>query len=760
MADRFGWISIAVAVLVGNLLVQQLPVLPPLWLSALAGLVALPCVRSRRWRLAGWFVMSGALAAWHGERAMQARLPVAMEGADIVVVGQLASLPQQNAGSTGFLFRIDDDGGRGFAPATVRLNWYGGVPPVACSRWRLTVRLKRPRSLLNPGSVDTERSALVRGIAATGYVRAGPQKPQRLATPSCIDGWREAVARRIDERVGGAHVGRLLKALAVGDTRSLDNDDWRVARVTGVAHLISISGLHIGIAALFGVAMASMVWRLWPVLGQTVPRAIGLALGALLAAAPYCLLAGAALPTVRSLLMVAVVALARTLRRSVSSTQVVAMALVVVLLLDPLASLAPAFWLSFVAVALLVAMLASDGRGLRAFASQLLRTQMLMTIGLMPLTLAFFGQASMVGALANLMAAPFVSLVVVPLTLVGALLLYPLPFLATPVLRVAAALLEGQWGWLERMAGWPWAQWSTAAPGTASVCIAMLGAIWLLMPRGWPLRWLGLVCMLPMVSAGMRPPAPGELRLWVLDVGQGLAVVVQTHTRTLLYDAGARFRSGFDLGAAQVVPALHALSTRQLDAIIVSHGDNDHAGGVPSVVAAFPEARIFGDENPHEGLAMEACGERHWQWDGIVFSTFPADAAAEGNDRSCVLLVEHPAGRVLIPGDASARTERAMVERVGPGAPLTLVVGHHGSRSSTSPVLVDALAPVLALVSAGWRSRFGHPHPDVVKRLEQAGADVLNSAGRGAIRVDWAPTGHSPRARGWRTQQAAYWRER
>jgi competence protein ComEC len=767
MQCQRSWIVVAAGLLAGNLLVQGLPWLPPtavsLAVAALAGL----CLYWRRLRLPAWLVLGAALAAYQGERGVAGRLPVALEGQDLRVSGHVVGLPTLQGDTANFQLAIDSASAQGQAHpwrGTVRLSWFGPrQKPAACSRWSLLVRLRRPRGTLNPGGTDSERMALAKGVAGAGYVRADPDN-RLLADAWCVDRVREHIVGTLLARVAEPHDARLLRALAVGDTRDLDDDDWRIARVTGVAHLIAISGLHIGMAALLGVWLIGGLWRLWPSLGLRLPRSSAQALGALACALPYTLLAGSGLPTVRTLLMVAVLAFARIRGRAAAGGEALALALSIILLCDPLAVLAAGFWLSFAGVAMLMFMLDGHGCGVRGFIAQLLRTQALMSLGLLPLSLVFFGQASVVGALANLLAAPWVSLVVVPLTLVGAIALVGVPVLAGPVLMLAAWAMTAVWWLLDRMASWPHAQWNTGTPTLALVLLAGFGTLWLLAPRGWPLRWLGLALLVPLAWPARPAMADGSLQVWVFDVGQGLSVLVRTRDHALLYDAGARFRSGFDQGAATVVPALRTLGIEHLDRFVVSHGDNDHAGGAAAVAAAFPEAMRIAGEPDRGDLAMAACEPSTWLWNGVRFSVWAADAglsvrAADANDRSCVLLVEHAGGRLLIPGDATTRVESALAARVGQGVPLVLVVGHHGSRTSSSRPFIERLQPTLALVSASWRSRFGHPHADVVKRLHEVDAQVLNTAEEGAIAVILPAQGAPTVVRRWREHAKAYWRE-
>jgi len=765
-----GAVGVATALLAGVALVQWLPALPPRWSMALLAAAAL--AGAWRWPSGRWFcvcLLGVAWAVWRGSAAMEARLPRNLEGRDFSVVGRIDGLPQARPDATAFAMRVERATLAGQPlplRGLLRLAWYERPPALApCSRWRLTLRLKRPRGLIDPGGADGERSALERGIVAVGYVREDRANRALGPPPPCVDRLRDRLAGAIAARVPDRHDAALLRAFTVGDTRGLDETDWAVARANGVSHLIAISGFHVGVAAAFGAGLAWAVYALWPTLAWRCPRQLAQALAALASASAYGALAGFGLPTVRTVLMIAVAALARCSRRHIGGAHALALAMIAMLALDPLAVLGAGFWFSFVGVAFLMLCLDTRGCGLRAFLRELSRGQLVMTVSLLPLGLWFFGEASPLGAVSNLLAVPFVSFVIVPLALLGILLLMLAPPLAWPLFRLAAWLAHAQWWLFVQLAAWPGAHAYLPSVRPWALALAMAGAAWLLAPRGTPLRLLGLWLFLPLLWPPLSPPAEGAFRAWVLDVGQGLSVVVRTRSHALVYDTGARYPSGFDLGAAVVAPSLHALGIGRLDMLMVSHADNDHAGGAPAVAAAFPGAKGYAGEVEKMPLPMAPClAGQSWRWDGVrlrVLSPATAAPGAADNDRSCVLLVEGRGGRLLLTGDISRRIEPRVAAAVAPAPrrPLVLQVPHHGSDTSSSAAFIAGLGPGLALVSAGWRNRFGHPRPQVVRRYADAGVPLLNTATSGAIEVDF-PARAPPRvvAR-WRRKARRYWRE-
>ena len=764
---RLTAITAAPALLAGVLLVQWMPRLPPYWCLGLLLLMAIVLAwRCPHLRWLAYLLCGIAWAAWRGGLAMDARLPKALEGRDFSVTGTIADLPLARTDASRFMFRVDQatlDGRRVALRGRLAISWYDGAPALPpCSRWHLLLRLKRPRGLLDPGGADSERSALEHDIVAAGYVRDDPGNAQLSGARWCVDSVRNAVARGIAARVHDPHDAALLQAFSVGDTRGLTQRDWEVARANGVSHLIAISGFHVGVAAVFGVWLAWLAYALWPRLGLWLPRPQAQAAAAWLAAAMYSALAGFGLPTVRTLLMIAVVALARCSRRGSGGGQSLALAMIAILLADPLAVLAAGFWLSFVGVAFLMLCLQSRGRGLRAFLHELSVGQLVMTVALLPLTLWFFGQASLVGALSNLIAVPLVSFAVVPCALFGMLLLGLCPPLATPVLWLAARIAHAQWWLLEQMATWPGAHWYLPAVQPYALLLALPGALWLFLPRGVPLRWLGPLLFLPLLWPPNPPPPDGAFRAWVLDVGQGLSVLLRTRDHALVYDAGARYPSGFDLGEAVVLPSIHALGITRLDMLMISHGDNDHAGGAEAVADAFPRTSRYAGEPSRMRMPMRQCvAGQSWQWDGVRFRVLNP-ARGEGdrdNDSSCVLLVEGRGGRLLLTGDISSKMEPQVAAALGPGPPPVMLVPHHGSKTSSGTDFIAAVQPPTALVSAGWHNRFGHPKPEVMARYAAAGVPVFNTAVQGAIPLDFPADGPPRRGTGWRLRRPRYWRE-
>lgn len=737
-------LACATALLIGVTTCLLLPVLPPRWLLVLALVGTLPLLRLPLLRLPVVLLAGPAFAGLQAGSALEAQLPPALQGQPLAVQGRIVELPTHEARRTRFRFVVDDDAAQ--PPAlrgqTLQLAWYEDDPQPrlrlqAGSRWAFPVRLRAPRGLRNPGGSDAEKYALASRTVATGFVLA-PAMAKRLAAPAGIDAWREAMSARIAEAVPSAS-SRYVRALALGDTRFLDQTDWARLRAAGLTHLIAISGFHVGLVAGFGALLAAALWWLWPPLCRWLPRPFAAGAGALAGAFGYALLSGMAVPTLRTALMIATLVAARWLRRRLRMADTLALGCIVLLLLDPLAVLGAGFWLSFAGVAWLLWCLPDgEGKGAKAMVRGFLAAQAVASLGLLPLTVLLFGQASFAGPVANLAAVPWWSLVVVPLSLLGVLADTLHSGLGQWVWRASAWCFDLLWPALTRIADSPLAMTWLPEPRWYALPLALLSALWLLLPRGLPGRGLALLLWLPLLSPPRELPAAGEAELTVIDVGQGLSALVRTAHHSLLYDMGPAIPDGFDAGERAVIPALHALGVAHLDMAVVSHGDNDHAGGLQAVAAVFPLPAVLAPEGSPVGGNRYCRTGQAWEWDGVRFRMLhPGDGFPYlGNEAACVLRIETVSGSALLTGDVGHYVERKLLD--DDAAQLrsdVVVVPHHGSNGSSDPAFVAATGAKLALVSSGADNQFRHPRPQVVRRWCEAGAEVLDTARSGAVRV-------------------------
>lgn len=743
---------VALGLLAGAVACLWLPALPPTWVSALvlpAGLLG--WWRGGRLRWSGAMLAGFALAGLHVAHALALQLPPEGEKREVTVVGRVVELPEHQRRRTAFAFRVDDEGQAGpLRGRLLELSWYdhfNGTPTGrdrlrAGQRWQFSVRVEAPRGLRNPGRFDSEKHAMARRISARGHVR-DPATALLQSPARGIDAWRERMSDRIAAAVPSAGA-RFVRALALGDTRGLSDADWLTLRANGLTHLIAISGFHVGLVAGFSALLAAALWWAWPALGRRWPRPVAAAVAGLLGALVYAAVAGFALPTVRTVLMIAVVAGVRTARRPTSTFEALALAGIAILLVDPLAILGAGFWLSFFGVAWLLWCLPDAGR---RPVRDLVSAQGVATVGLLPLAAALFGEASLAGPVANLVAVPWWSLVVVPLSLLGTLLEALHAGLGGWAWRLATWCFELSWPLFERFSASGLALWWLPEPRWFALPLAMLGAFWLLLPRGLPGRPLAVLLWLPLLWPDRRLPAEGEAELQVLDVGQGMAILVRTANHSLLYDMGPA-APGYDAGERVVLPALRALGVRRLDLAVASHGDSDHAGGFDAVVAALPVGRSEAPEGAPVAASHHCVAGMAWEWDGVGFRYLHPTPYFPylGNEASCVLRISTAHGSALLTGDIGEVVERGLVRRAAddPASAVdadVVLVSHHGSGSASDPAFIAATGARHALVANGHGNRFGHPKPDVVARWQDVGARVRTTAEGGALTVRLVPGG-------------------
>ncbi len=777
-----------------------------------------------------------AYAALRAEIRTAEALPPSWESRELVLMGHVRGLPTQDGARARFLFAVDvDEMRRSKAierfPSVVQLTWAGrggrDVPRLEPGeRWRFTVRLKRPHGHANFAGYDAEAAFLARGVRATGYVLP-------TATAKRLPGAAGGIATSIDrlrfmlrERVaraltGAAHRG-IVAALAIGAQDAIAENDRLALRRTGTSHLVAVSGLHIGFVAGLLAALAGWLWRgscgfgamlarggarEWPLV---LPTPFVAAAAGMISAAGYAALAGFNVPAQRALWMLVVASMAFMLGRSVAFSLVLAWAVVLVLIVDPWAVTAAGFWLSFGAVSLIAfamrgrlrlredreppddpieAVRASDpswkptpepactaGRSpwrrrvamVRRRCADAIRAQWAVTIGLAPLTAFWFSQVSLVGPLANAVAVPWVSLAVVPVVLVAIVLPAPLDALA---FQLAHALLEPLMRILGELAQSAWADRHPPRPSLWALASALAGVAWCLMPRGWPLRFAAPLAWLPLVVPRPSGIEDGAFRLTALDVGQGASILVETRRRTLLFDAGPGPEST-NAGKRIVAPYLQAHGVARLDALVVSHGDADHAGGVSAVLESLDVRQLLGGLPPTHRLwdmgrdyradRLRCAAGQRWRWDGVEFEVLwpdPGPLPRRSNEQSCVLKVSAPGMSALLTGDIGAPAERVLVNRAPDALRAdVLLVAHHGSKTSSTEPFLDSVHPRVAIFQVGYRNRFRHPHPQVWSRFEARGITLARTDHDGAVR--FAMNGGGLTLERYRESHARYWMDR
>lgn len=803
-----------VGLLFGVWLFQQQPQLWSLgvwagWFSALAllGLLryaakksgfSLPGFYQDLLRKAWLIVLIAALGfSWAQARAwwrLQAGLPAACEQQVILIQGVIVSVPERDARGQHIDLAVERSFNRVCPmPEKVRLHLYdqayrgdstgrqsakrSSVQPrlQAGERWQFSVKLKRPHATRNPHGFDYAAWCLANQVGATGSIvsKAPMHRLSRLAwQPSAfIARWRSVVGERIERVLGSTPASAVLRALVIGDDSQIAPQDWQLFVDTGVNHLVSISGLHITMLASLGYWCAGGLWRLRPRWALYFPSRLAASMGGALVAIAYSALAGFSIPTQRTLYMLLTVLTMLSLRQRFPFSWILCLAMWVVLLLDPWAVLAPGFWLSFGAVAILAFAMGGRLRAAQWWRSAI-HTQWVITMAFVPVLIMLFNQLSLVSPLANGLAIPMVSLAVVPLAIAGAVL--PFDFL----LHWAAVLWEACAHTLYWLRQWPWAVIYLPTPPPWAGLMALLGTLVWLMPRGWPLRWTGLLLWLPLCLPRPEILLPGQMRVTILDVGQGLSVLVQTAHHVMLYDAGPAYNEQSDAGQRIVLPYLRHLGISKLDIAVVSHDDNDHVGGMTSVFAGVKVSKLLSSltsdatffsqlqKMPQTvAIPRQACnaGQR-WQWDQVTFRVLyparPIPETLKDNDKSCVIHIVSAHGSLLLTGDIEQYAEQALLASTPASALAShvMTMPHHGSKTSSSLAFVRAVQPEVAIATMGYLNRFGHPKPAVVARYETLGAQVLRSDRDGAILLDYSQ-GARPGVARWRTVEPRYWED-
>jgi len=801
----------ALSFLAGLMLVQQFSVLPDIRWLIVGGVVAGIIAWLRYWRCL-FFAVGVLWAIVFATHRLSDRLPEQLEGTEVQVTGTIAELPEQDEKRVRFDFIPRDGvyaesqsgtgsaipregvyaanpsgtgaaiprdgvyGGRGDRPVPLtsaavvtatdrqlptklRLSWYYPDQPIkAGQQWVFTVKLKRVHGTMNPGGFDYERWLFTEGIGATGYVRPDP-KPVLLGRDSAwrsIAVLRQGITDRLSSTLGDSPSLALIKALTIGDGNSITQQQWEVFRKTGTTHLVVISGSHIGLIAglVYFLVLKLWAWTGWLSLS---PQKVA-AVSAVLVAIFYSGLAGFSVPTQRSVVMLVVAMTAIILQRNTRPFNILSIALFAVLIFDPLAVLAAGFWLSFLAVSLIV--YAVSGRlGQLGHIWGAIKLHWVTSVGLSPLLLLFFQQVSLIAPLANLVAVPVISLLAVPLSLLAVTVMFISATLSTKLFYLVDTVLQGLWWLLLHLAEIPLASINHAPPSYWALLFAVPGILLLLAPAGIPARWLSFMMFLPLVFIEVKRPETGDINMTLLDVGQGLSAVVQTSRHLLVFDTGAKFSAESDMGQSVLLPFLRIQGLTSIDSLIVSHGDNDHIGGAASLMRGIKVEQVLTSvpQQLSEYAPINCAAGQSWLWDEVAFTMLsPRQAFVSDNDNSCVLKIESKHGTVLLAGDIEAAAESWLVDAYGEGLKAdVLVAPHHGSKTSSTAGFLQAVQPDYVLIPAGYRNQFGHPHKDVLARYRQVNAEWLNSADSGAITVN--VENNAWLVQGMRQAESKYW---
>jgi competence protein ComEC len=755
------------AFVAGICLLHQCSELPP-WQCYLILFIAIPLLRWPFLRLPVICFIGFVWAAWRADLALIPQLDSDIQARTVMIEGKVLDMPVRSA--SGILRlqmevdRINDGSGWRDFQCKVRLGWYETrLQPGPGERWNLAVRLKRPHGFANPGGFDYERWLFQQRMRATGYVREDDRNRRiAAARPGAITAIRTRLQSTMEQLQVDKPAIAMIRALTIGDRSAMSPAVWNILRNTGTSHLMAISGLHISMVAGLVFWLVRVLWAHAGRLAEVIPARKVAALAAMVGAFLYAMLAGFGIPAQRAVIMVAIVMLAVVFNRRSNLVHALCLAAVITLLIDPLSVLSAGWWLSFWAV-VLIAYLAAGRHGQSGLAGRWIYMHVLLALGMLPMLLVFFQSASLVSPLANIVAVPWVGMLVVPLSLLGSMVTFLHTATGELLLVAAASLLEPLWfglGWLAEV---PLSTWQQHQPSVWTLVPGVFGLLLLLAPRGIPGRWLGLLLLLPMFLVHPERPMAGEVRMTLLDVGQGLAAVVQTRHHALVYDAGPRFSEAFDTGAAVVIPFLRSQGIRSIDTLVVSHGDNDHIGGVKSLLSASKAGRILSSV---PGKIPQADGEhclrgQHWEWDGVEFRILHPEAVSgkPDNNSSCVLKIEASSGQgILLTGDIERETEDVLVREQGEALhAVVLVVPHHGSNTSSSPEFLRQVEPSIALFPAGYLNRYRFPKQAVIDRYDVSGIKRYQTGLAGAITVDLGTAAPKPEISLYREMTRRYW---
>lgn len=691
----------------------------------------------------------------HAKSVIDHRLPDHIEAKPISIIGIVDSIPDYRDNTARFDFDIQETVPASLwpNPGRVKIRFKNpAIPLHVGDQLQLTVKLKRPHGYANPGSFDTERHLFQHKIVAEGTVvnksgrhgGAAPTKVNDFVWSHPIDRFRMWLQEKINESLRNSEYSGIIDALVVGVQSHITREQWIVLKKTGTVHLVAIAGLHI--AFVTGFAMF-IIFQIWQRLGLRffrdrflkVPGSLFSNVGGLCIAFFYAALAGFSIPTQRAVLVIAVFMVSILRKRYVSVWQSYFLAMLVVLLLDPLSTLAAGFWLSFGAVGLILygmkGRLQPEGVWWKWG-----RIQWVLFLGLMPLMLAIFGMTSLIAPFANFIAIPWVGFLVLPFCLLGTLCLAfsPLSLLGTFFLKMANGSLALLFPILHWMSEFKGATWVNATQPLWIILIAFVGVLLILLPKGFPGKNIGFIFLLPLFLVKPVMVEPNTARVTVLDVGQGLAVTVETQHHVLVFDTGPKLNPDFDTGDRVVVPFLATRGLNTIDTLVISHGDNDHAGGARSILNAMnvktiltSEPKLFADYN----TTLCSAGQQ-WAWDGVLFEILHPTSVftKKRNDHSCVLKVTAGTQSVLLTADIETKSEHSLMEQVPQKLPSTIIlVPHHGSRTSSSLEFIRAVNPEIAIIPVGYLNQYGHPKPDIVARYKEENIRILDTVNQGAI---------------------------
>ncbi|MGD9152079.1 MAG: DNA internalization-related competence protein ComEC/Rec2 [Gammaproteobacteria bacterium] len=658
------------------------------------------------------------------------RLPVSQEGKVLTVVGKVISLPQSKQNFTSFVFQTNK--------RRLKLNWYNPQKTIHSGEvWRLHVRLKRPHGFMNPGGFDYEAYLFVRRINATGYV------VDNAANTLIATAWysqsfnrlRQLLRSEIQYSFANQSLMGFVLALVVGDRTMVTPNQWKVLRHTGTNHLIAIAGLHVGLVAGFIFFLVGFLWRHISWLTMRFSSQQAAAIFSLSAALFYSLLAGFSLQTERAFIMLLFLLGALLFKRRIMPWYGWSLALLTVLILNPLNVINISFWMSFVTVAAII--YCTVGRiNQNKIWRKYGKIQLVIMVAVIPLSLLAFHETSLISIIANIIAIPWFGFIIIPLCFAGTIALCVNQHFGFMFLWLALKNLQGLWAILQFLANLPHVILHFSIPHLWLFGFMFVAVILILAPRRFPAKYLAIVFLLTVLTYKFPVPSKNQVWFTLLDVGQGLASIVRTQHHILIYDTGPKFSENFDAGSAVILPYLQYFGINQVDLLIVSHGDNDHIGGMQSILQNVKVNKILTSVPQKINHNAHYCYRgQQWNWDGVKFKVLSPLKGEKyaGNNSSCVLRITAGKQRILLTGDIQKSVEDRLLSSENNLSATLLVAPHHGSRTSSSSRFVQAVKPKIVLYPTGYRNRFRFPSVVVRRRYQKIGVKEYNVAYTGAI---------------------------
>ncbi len=734
------------AFLCGDILFQQLHILPSLWWLGIIFLLCLIFYKIKQIFLLG-LCCGIAYCLWYAHHQLNWVLDNNIEGKPVILRGYIASIPASDLYGSHFLFLPKNINNNIINNKfLIQLNWQNknNQKLTVGDRWQWMAKLKKIHGTYNPGAFDYEAYAFENHIRARGtIVDFNAQKLHGIDRKYLLDRFRQHLIEKINHVLQKSETSHWIIALITGERSNIPEEQWAILRNTGTNHLMAIAGLHIGCISGLAYLFWNFLWRRCGRVALFVPAQISATLFATFVGLIYGALAGFSLPTMRACIMMIIVALTIFYRRNCSAIGIWSAALLLVLLINPLEILSESIWLSFSAVLMII--YSMQGRlSPKGLWWHYGRLQWSISLSLIPLGIWLFHQYSFISFIANAIAIPVTAFLIVPLCLLGCVFLWINLHVAKLLLLFADKILHYLWHILVALSNLPYAHWNLAPMSIFAVMGATIGIILLLAPAGTPGKLLGVCWILPLFLTLPHPVPNNTLKLTVLDVGQGLASVIQTAHHTLIYDTGPKLGSRADAGENIVTPFLETLHIKKIDMMIISHGDNDHSGGAQAIAAHYPIQIIKTSDLqrvklPNTSLCLR--GES-WDWDGIHFSFIypPTDKLNLDNDSSCVLQITDSDKKILLVGDIEKMPENYLLTEEGDHLQSNILIApHHGSKTSGVKKFIEAVQPQYTIFAVGYRNRFHFPNPAVVELYKTMGSQTFETMATGALTFELIP---------------------